>query len=225
MSSEGIGGFRKMDRRRVGIASIAVVSILIVAGIIIASPLFAPTPFSGFEWGVEVGDTFQFDVRTIGTASGGIYSAGEIHTLNETTIEVTIDELPSVDGAFDPISFSQDIVLFMKVSCTFANGSSIPYHLDDILCEGISGCILPIGNWAGIATMIPNGEPIYDPSTQQMFSVLYDDYLYLMYWWYGDYDDSGGWWGDSSLDDGRPLNVLWQYTHQSPTIYIELTLV
>ena len=125
-----------MNRRRVGIAAIAIVSILLVTGFILGSPLLHPG-YSGFEWGVEVGDTFQFEVRTIGSTAGGRYAASEIHTLNETTIEATIDELPQVNGTLDTITFVLDIVLLMKVSCTFTNGSSIPYQLDDILCVGV----------------------------------------------------------------------------------------
>ena len=214
------------DRRLVGFAGIVIASIIILGGFIFVSPPPHPLePIAGFEWGVEVGDTFQFEVLTYGSTWGGNYQNEEIHTLNGTFIEVTIDELPSLDDIIAPWGFMQDVVLFSKVSSTFVNDSSIVVQLENILSEGISGCTLPIGNWEAIASFYRYNGFTSGTSFEELASILYEDYLFLKYKWYGPYDDSGGWRGNSSLITGIPLNVIWRYTHQYPTIYIELTLI
>ena len=215
-----------MERRRVGLAGIAVVSIIVLANLFFfTQPGHPLEPIPGLEWGVEVGDTFQFEVKTYGSTQGGLYYTEEIHTLNGTFIEVTIDELPSLDNIIAPWDLMQDVVLFSKVSSTFVNDSSIVVLLENILSEGISGCTLPIGNWETIASFYPYSGFKSGTSFEELASILYEDYLFLKYKWYGPYDDGGGWRGNSSLITGIPLNVIWRYTHQYPTIYVELILI
>ena len=214
-----------MKREHVGAIMVGTISIIIVAGILIA---FQPPPIPEFEWAVSENESFLYEVRTYGNTWGGIVSDDlqeKIHQMNGSTIRATITELPSLENVVAADSFAREIIHYPKITCIFENESSISQDVEVYLSEGLSGCTLPIGGWGIIASFFPNVEFSYSPSTEYLSSTLYDEYLYLQYLWHGDYDDSGGWWGDSSLIDGRPLSVLWQYGHQSQTIYIELTMI
>ncbi len=214
-----------MERKYKVLIVVVVTPIIIVAAMVPIS-IFPPplTPIDNLEWGVEVGDSFQFRVRTIGNSYGGIYSSSEIHHLNDSVINATLTALPTVTNIFAE-SFTQDVVLFYKVNCTFANGTSLSPIMELILCEGISGCTLPIGNWTAIAGLYTTEMIESDPASETFAAVLYDEYLYFQYYWFGPIDDNGGWWGDSSLETGETLNVLWFYEHQGSRINIELTPV
>ncbi len=216
-----------MNKKYAVIILAGVVSIIIVSGMVIS--LQPQTqPILDFEWAVSDDESFLYDVRAFGEAPGGIISdviQRQIRQMNGSTIIATIQSLPSLDNIIDASSFSREVIHFQKISCEFENGTFIPMHMETFLSEALSGCTLPIGGWGIITSFFPNVEYGYDPSTDYLSAILYDEYLCLQYIWYGDYDDNGGWWGDSSLVDGRALNALWQYGHQSQTIFIELTTV
>ncbi|MFW9920025.1 MAG: hypothetical protein ACFFED_10520 [Candidatus Thorarchaeota archaeon] len=214
-----------MERRYSIVIVVAAVSIIII-GAMVPISLFPPplTPMTGLEWGVDVGDIFQYHIRTIGNTYGGLYASSEIHRLNGTIINATITALPPLDHMVEQY-FAERVIRFSKVNCTFANGTSLSLIMELIVCEGLSGCVLPIGNWSSIAGLYPNTELGGGSGTEEYVTVLEDEYLTMHYFWYGTYDDNGGWWGDSSLPTGMPLNTLWFYEHQGQTIYIELTLV
>ena len=185
------------------------------------------TPVDKFYWEVEVDDTHQYRVRSWGGAGGGVIDFHEVEYilgLNGTTITVAIESLPSFDDVIDANSFFTNIVLQDKVKCTHANGTELSGAVGLEITEAISGCILPLGSWNALDNLFPNENHGWNPDTESLATILYEDRFYISYSWSGTFDDSGGWYGNVTLADGVPSQIRWGYFH-SIGVYIELTLV
>ncbi len=211
-----------MKRQYVILLSVVLIAMVAVGVyIMLAPPEDQAEPITNLEWGVQIGDSYQYKIRTFGATYGGLYSTTDILQLNGSIINATITALPSLETITD-LSFPVQVIQFSKMNCTFANGTSLSPLMELIVCEGLSGCTLPIGNWSAIAELYADTALGSGSEPEQYGTYLEDEYLTLYYMWFGDYDDNGGWWGDSLFSSGAPLNALWFYEHQGQTIYIEM---
>ncbi|MHA2081590.1 MAG: hypothetical protein ACW99H_10645, partial [Candidatus Thorarchaeota archaeon] len=154
----------------------------------------------------------------------GITEISEIWALNQSEILVTITSLPNLSDVVDSVSFENRVTMENKVSCAFENGSNIPYFSNGKIVRALSGCILPLGDWALIDSYYIDESPGWTPDETFLVTRLYDDHLFIGWEWYGSYDDDGGWNGNVRLTDGVPTQVIWYYYHLG-TIYIELNLI
>ena len=82
-----------------------------------------------FEWAVEVGDTFDFEL----IVTGGLYedwgdegSPPPLSEFNETIIHAEVIYLPANTTSLDNATILSEIILPIKFRCTFGNTSAIP---------------------------------------------------------------------------------------------------
>jgi len=217
--------FGSMKRAYLVVGGALCVMVLVVVGFAIFN---RPVPSFDFEWAVEEGAVFEYEVRAWGDTSAGSISESlevEILSLDGTTLRVIIVSLPLVSGVFNATTFGLSIVSVPKASCTLTNGTDLEGQLEDIVNSSISGCFLPIGGWSGIDSLYSDELPYWGAYGQPYYaSKLSGDHLQFGYTWFGPFDDSGGWSGNVTLSDGVPSRVLWHYSHQY-WLYIEFSLV
>jgi hypothetical protein len=205
------------------IVAIGLICVVTVGVIVVLLP--APDFTDEFSWDVEVGDTFRFDISAWGDSYMGYVEYWQIAHLNDTSITVTVIDLPSFGAVHSAQTFASEIIFKNKVNCSFTNGTALDAWSNTTLCESISGCILPVGSWSTIDGLFPNETPGFTPNGEFLATNLYDDWLIIDYVWYGTFDAVGGWTGNISLSTGIPLSILWRYQHGVEPLYIELTLV
>ncbi len=204
--------------------ALGLICIFAVGAIIVF--LSGPYYVNNFSWGVDIDDTFQFDVRAWGEAYlGGIHYSNVI-PLNGTSITVTVVNLPAFNLIHNPATFRSEVIFKNKVDCYFTNGTALYEWANITLSEIISGCILPIGAWLTLDTLFPDDPPGYTPNGEYLTTQLYDDWFIIKYGWWGFVDSGGSWTGNISLSTGVPSSILWTYYHgPGIPLYIELTLV
>ncbi len=102
-----------------------------------------------FEWAVEVGDTFNFQIIvTGGTFSSSSESGPPPHIeYNESVICAEVIYLPMNTTSIDNATLLSEIILPVKFSCTFANSSSIPEPIHSKLIRLLSWTTVPLDNW------------------------------------------------------------------------------
>lgn len=209
--------------RRSSLLTVAVIlAFAIGVGVLVAT---RPLPVPDFEWGIQIGDMFRYEVTIHGEypqmGSISLETFNRILLLEGTTIVANVTQLPTLVGITNSSTFFAVVTSVSKVVCSFDNGSEIDGDLVTKIASAISGCILPIGGW-------PFVDSIYQDKPLELYydlrsSCLYSDHLYFgcasMV-----YDSYEGWSGNVSLSNGAPSNAHWWYRHQYWTIYIELTL-
>jgi len=169
--------------------------------------------FGNYEWKIELEDCYQFTVKSWGYTEGGIYDTsevGSILSMNGTLINVTIINLPSLNDIDSVESFNERVLEPLKISCMFANGSSVSSTISPIIIESISGCILPVGDWTVLDSY--HEDAITNWVINGYYSVLYSDYFYLKHRW-SSIDSARVWEGNISLVNGFPRFVHWSYAH------------
>jgi hypothetical protein len=200
------------------------ICIVTIGVVIILLP--KPMNLSDLSWDVEAGNTFQYDIRAWGYSQYGAVISGQVVPLNGTSITVTVVILPSFEAIHDAESFASEVIFRNKVTCTFTNGTALNQWENTTLCEMVSGCILPIGDWSTMNTLFPDDNPGFTPNGEFLTTILYDDWFIIEYGWWGTFDVGGHWTGNVSLSTGIPSSILWSYFHGVDTLlYIELTLV
>jgi hypothetical protein len=214
-----------MKRNHAAAVAVCLVGIFTVGVIYILQP--ESLNISDLSWGVEVGDTYEFDIRAWGESYSGSFTSPQVHPLNDTSITVTVTYLPTFDTVKDAESFSSEIIFRNKINCSFTNGTALDEWVNTIFCEMISGCILPIGAWSSLDRLFPDDTPSgWNPGEDAIATILYNNWFFIEYKWWGLVDQSGGWNGDISLSTGAPFGIVWYYNHGlDEPLTIELTLV
>lgn len=200
---------------------------LITVGVLIALKPIPVAPFDTDDlyWAIEVDDTLQYEIRAWGNTWGGSYSNELVFSMNDTTIDVTVTQLPSFDNVSDVPTFTSDIIHAIKVACTFSNGTDLPQWADIELTSSISGCILPVGSWPTIDEAYPDYVSSWSPDVEDHGAGLAEDCFMIWYVWFGHVDDGGGWSGNVTLTDGVPNVIVWHYQHQGSRVFMLLTLI
>ncbi|MHA2143655.1 MAG: hypothetical protein ACXADF_15195 [Candidatus Thorarchaeota archaeon] len=198
--------------------------VICVVGVTITGLLLYTFTIPDFYWGTQVDETLLYEIASYGYQEGGLGEGvtDEILALNGSRIIVTITNLPNLSRVVDSWSFRNMVIERNKVSCTFENGSSIPLDSRQIIKQALSGCILPVGDWALLDAYYID-EFSYYLADRSYATKLHDDYLSISWKRLG-IDDIEGWSGNVRLTDGIPTHVIWRYTHYD-TIYIELNLI
>jgi len=189
-----------------------------------------PVPEPNFEWGVHIGDTFRYQLRTHATypwslmfgVSNQTYE--DILGLNGTTVVANMTSLPLLDGVFDSSTFFSAIVNVSRVDCVLANGSELQNAVEGIIASAPSGCILPIGGLPFIDSLYPDETPWFPPYPGSFASKVYPDHFFFAHIQSNGIDAMWGWPGNITLSDGVPTSVQWKNTHQYFTVYIDLIL-
>ena len=201
-----------MKRNQVAAVSVCLIGIITVGVIYILQP--APLNISDLSWGVEVNDTYTFDIGTWGESYGGTYTSSQVHPLNGTSITVIVTYLPAFDAVHDAESFSSEIIFRNKVTCTFVNGTALDEWANTTLCRVISGSILPIGDWSSLDQLFPGDTPSsWNPGEDAIATVLFNTRFLIEYKWWGSIDGFGGWRGNVTLSTGAPSSIVWYYSH------------
>jgi len=204
-------------------AAAGLIGIVAVGVIIVLLPV--PMNLNDLSWDVEVGNTFQYNARAGGYSYLGSINSGHVVPLNGTSITVTVVNLPSFEAIYDAASFASEVIYMNKVNCSFTNGTALDQWQNTTLCEMISGCIFPVGDWSTMDTLFPDDTPGFTPNGEFLVTILYDDWFVIEYGWWGTFDGGGHWTGNVSLSTGVPSSILWSYFHGVDTLlYIELTL-
>ena len=203
-----------------------VISTVIVFAIFVGFILIVPK--GSFEWGIDVGDSFYYEMRTWGD-HGNQYLAGiprnTLLILNNTVFETAIITLPPVNWITGAESFLTSVVRAIKVNCSFVNGTAIPSRVNDIVSEIISGCLLPIGDWSVLDSFYEDEIAPWEPSQEYYAAKLLEDRFVFEWMSYGDFDSREDWIGEVALENGVPYKIVWHYNHSMADIYIELSLV
>ncbi len=213
-----------MKRAYTAPVALSLICIVAVGAIIVLLP--GPFDFDDISWSVEVGDTLQYDIRAWGEAWGGSISSSLVVALNDTSITVTVVNLPAFNSIHNAGAFRSKVIFMNKVNCSFTDGTALSEWANTTLCETISGCIFPIGAWLTMDELFPDDPPNYRPTEDYLVTILNDDEFFIKYGWWGAVDSGGSWSGNISLSTGVPSSILWSYYHgPSIPLYIELTLV
>jgi hypothetical protein len=203
--------------------AIGLICLVAVGAIIVLLP--GPLDLDELSWSVEVGDTLRYDIRAWGEAWGGSVPISLVIPLNDSSIDVTVVDLPTFNLIHNAATFRSEVIFKNKVDCLFTNGTELYEWANTTLSETISGCILPIGDWLTLDALFPDDPPTYGPGGDYLTTRLYDDLFTIKYGWWGNIDDGGSWTGNISLSTGAPSCILWMYYHGPGTpLYIELTL-
>ena len=213
-----------MKRAYAAPVALGLICLVAVGAIIVFLP--GPLDLEELSWCVEVGDTLRYDVRAWGEALLGSVPTSLVHPLNDTSINATVVNLPTFDLIHNAATFRSGVIFKNKVNVFFTNGTALYEWANTTLCEVISGCILPIGDWLTLDSLFPDDPPGFASAEDYLTTRLHDDLFIIKYGWWGNIDDGGSWTGNISLSTGVPSSMLWMYYHGPGTpLYIELTLV
>ena len=217
-----------MDKTRKGIVLIVVVvGIATVPFVIYGPDLFQPIP--EFYWGVDVGDTFLYNVTFYPDTYHSItYYGVELVPFNRTfQIQVEIIFLPSFSDVTDRPSFENEVLNPRKVSCTILNGDA-PHTSTLFYSTWLSFVFLPLGGWEWIDGTYPeDSTPENWVDDTLIRTRLYSDSLWIQKNSYMLYDEVVGTAANVSLSNGVPTFVThYDIVHEdiSSTIF-EFTLV
>ena len=128
--------------------------------------------------------------------------------------------IPSLDAVYDAASFASEVIYVNKVSCSFTNGTEPDEWTNATLCDMISGCILPIGDWLALGKLFPDNSPSFTPNAKFIVTTFNDELFTIEYDWWGSIDDGGGWSGSVSLNTGVPDSIIWTYSHGVDTLLL-----
>lgn len=161
-----------------------------------------------FQWEVEVGDEFLYEVKVQGFSNR---SSVPFVEFNNTQIRMRIVSLPDANQIDNPDEMLA-ILGHQKTECEFITGSSIPigsrygYYLDASLAEILSRGILPIGGWDYIDSYFPDEYKIGEHIRGEYLSKIDEQWFYIGYhYWYIDY--SYGWNANVNMTTGSPISV------------------
>ena len=182
-----------------------------------------------FEWAIEEGDVFIYDVLVKGNTTTGTQSLPpELLFMNNTRIAVEIISLPNVTIIFYADDFIRDVVEYMKTSSSFVNGTSIPSEYYYEINTHLSRCMLPVGGWTHLDAFFPNGLRRPFMEHESYLSARFRDYFYFGYTLNETYQQTK-WFGHFDLDTGVPQIVsLWEYRTSQPWTHwhnVSMTLV
>jgi hypothetical protein len=170
-----------------------------------------------FEWAIEEGDMFVFDVLVKGNTTTGTQSLPpELLSMNNTRIAVEIISLPNVTITFYSDDFIDNIVEQQKTSTTFVNGTSIPSEYYYAINSHLSWCMLPIGGWTHLDAFFPNDLHRPFMEHESYLSARFRNYFYFGYSLNETYLQSK-WYGIFDLNTGIPQIVsFWEYRTSQP---------
>lgn len=103
-----------------------------------------------FEWAVDVGDTFDFEIIVSGGSFDGWGDEGSpppLSEFNETIIHAEVIYLPANTTSLDNATILSEIIMPIKFRCTFGNTSEIPEPVNSRLSELLSWSLVPIDSW------------------------------------------------------------------------------
>ncbi|MHA2143671.1 MAG: hypothetical protein ACXADC_14345 [Candidatus Thorarchaeota archaeon] len=174
--------------------------------------------FVEFEWGVGVGDVFIYKLQVIGGKYSGHDDLGgppDYVEFNETTIQVSVFELPELPTVTNNDAFLKDVVQTIKVNCTFYNSSAISEPVNTMLCKLLSWTLLPIGSWDAIYSMYSENDwdDMFENEDVLMCYVehegeMFDFTLHIQKDWLHAIGE--GWNGRIDLSTGLPLEAVYE---------------
>ncbi len=102
-----------------------------------------------FEWAVDVGDTFNFQIIVTGMTIFDFAESGPPPYIecNESMICAEVTYLPRNTTSLDNATLLSEIILPIKFNCTFENSSALPEPLHGKLIRLLSWTIVPLDNW------------------------------------------------------------------------------
>lgn len=202
-----------------------VFSFILVMVILLGFLYFSPK--GDFEWGVSIGDSFQYEVQTLGEYGNqyiGGYPSPTIENLNNSILNVVVGNLPAVEWVIGANHFTSSVVETIKVNCSFANETELLSADNEIISRIISLCLLPTGDWSVIDAFYVDEIAPWNPSHEYYAARLVDGDFIFEWTKYGDFDSTEDWTGHIKIENGMPFEIMWHYKH-SADIYIKLSLV
>lgn len=190
---------------------ILISTIIIVALMLSVS---SPEPIR-FQWGVDIGDDFYFDIEVEGSMNNESNPV-PFMTFSGTRIHVVITTLPNV-SSLDSEEGLVEVVSSQKVLCTFADGTEFAddnsegfySYSSTTISEMISRALLPVGGWSFIDDLFPDNlasDVTHGADSDTFYSWIDQDAFFFGYRnWYIDFGH--GW--DTSLDKdtGFPISI------------------
>ncbi|MFW9839139.1 MAG: hypothetical protein ACFFE7_16610 [Candidatus Thorarchaeota archaeon] len=157
-----------MNKSKTGIALLVIVAGIIMIPLAMYGPEFPntdPGPGSApeFYWGVDVGDTFLYNVSYYPNSY-------DYPTVIFFQIQVEITSLPSLAEVSNVTSFESQILDSRKVNCTILDENASSFSTSTI-SAWLSFGFLPLGGW----NWIEGAFPQYNSITS--WNMGYDEYL------------------------------------------------
>jgi hypothetical protein len=142
-------------------------------------PLDSTTTYF-FDWPVNVGDTFTYQI----IVTGGVYwdwgdegSPPLLVEYNETNIHAEVIYLPENTTSLDNGTILNKIIMPIKFNCTFANSSLIPEPVNSRITELLSWSLIPSNCWSLINECFYENRFIdpFDFEDQKICEAILDD--------------------------------------------------
>ena len=197
----------RMIKRKSILAFLALTMIVIV---VVAVSTEGIRNYMNFEWQVNEGDQFLYDVSVTGYFRPGEQSlALTLAPLNNTQVMVEVVSLPDVPLFISPTLFAENVIEFVKTDTTHANGTSIHvlryYEINTLA----SRCILPRGTWSYLSSFYP--DEVLHPTNasiqiQSYFAYQVHEYFIIGFASYAETAESG-WFGYILPETGVPYNM------------------
>jgi hypothetical protein len=164
-----------------------------------------------FQWGVEVGDEFLYEVKVLGSNNNASIPIPYVK-FNNTQIRMRLVSLPNVT-LLNSSDKMVSIIGYTKTECEFVNGSAITfnsrdgYFMNTSIPEMLSRVIMPIGGWTHLNSYFPDdyGQNQYEANTY--LSKIGQQWFYIGYYYFH-IDFGYGWDANVSMSTGLPLSVI-----------------
>ena len=170
-----------------------------------------PIPEPEFQWGVDVGEEFLYEVKVLGSNNNASIPVPYVK-FNNTQILMRIASLPDVT-LLNSSERMTSVIEYAKIECEFTNGSAIPtdpgdgYYMNTSIPDILSSAILPIGGWPQIDSYFPDDYGADQYGANTYLSKTQQQWFYIGYYYY--YIDFGyGWDANVSLSTGTPISVI-----------------
>jgi hypothetical protein len=179
-----------------------------------------------FNWQIEEGDQFLYDVSVTGYYRSGSSSIPlPLAPLNNTQVKVEIVSLCNISLFITAAEFSEFVIEYDKTDTTYADGTSIyitRYHEINSLA---SHCFLPRGSWSRLGSFYPDLIDRPDNVTttvESYFAYEFHQYFIIGFVSYTE-DLESGWFGYISPETGVPKNMTswaWSSTDLAEFSYV-----
>ena len=113
-------------------------AVTVIAVVVVAVSTESVRDYVSFDWQVNEGDQFLYDVSVTGYFRSGEHDLLlTLAPLNNTQVAVEMISLPDVPRFISPSSFAENIIEFEKTHVSYADGT--PIHLNGLFGGFVAG--------------------------------------------------------------------------------------
>lgn len=189
-------------------AGVLVIMLIILLGLNTTSE--PPFVITELEWNIEVGDSLIFDLNVTAESDSfnELWQSSWTH-LNNTRVIANVTSLPLIQQIYyTSAEYLESIVMTLKVSCRFENGSQLS-ETDRFIESLVSKALLPVCRWDYLDHLFSD-QPVpewqmYEPDYRWGITIDEDAVFF------GEYGESWhytkGWSTKVNMTSGVPLMI------------------